>query len=89
MKTQKSTPKSVRRGGVSPQTAARLAVLAAQAEEDDLNCQGVHELLDQFAECAALGDDPAALLPLVQRHLGACPGCREEYEALLRILGPA
>lgn len=85
MKTQKSRPKSVRQG-VSPHTAARLAVLAAQAQEDDLSCGDVQALIDQFAECAARGDDPAGLMPLVQRHLGDCPGCREEYEALLRII---
>ena len=90
MKTRKSTAKSVRRaaqqGVVSPQVAVRLAVLAAQAQEDDLSCEDCQALIDQFAECAARGDDPAALLPLVQRHLGACPGCREECEALLRII---
>lgn len=71
---------------LSPQTAARLAVLSATTKEEDLNCDGVHALLDQFAECAARGEDPAALMPLVQSHLGRCPGCAEEYEALLRMI---
>jgi len=71
---------------LSPQAAACLAELAAAAQEDDLSCDGVHELIDQFAECAARGDDAAALMPLVQHHLVRCPGCQEEYEALLRII---
>jgi hypothetical protein len=71
---------------VSPQAAARLASLAAAAQDDDLNCDGVHELIDQFCECAARGENAAALMPLVQRHLERCPGCQEEYEALLRII---
>jgi hypothetical protein len=25
-------------------------------------------------------------MPLVQHHLERCPGCQEEYEALLRII---
>ena len=71
---------------LSPQIAARLAVLCAEAEEDDLNCDGVHALIDQFAECVTRGEDAAALMPLVQSHLGRCPGCKEEFEALLRMM---
>lgn len=74
---------------LGPQAAARLAALAtlaATAREDDLSCDGVQQLIDQFAECAARGEDAAALMPLVQRHLERCPGCQEEYEALLRII---
>jgi hypothetical protein len=87
--TESHTARRVRRRRkveLSPEAAACLAELAASAQEDDLNCDGVHALIDQFAECAARGEDPAALMPLVQRHLGACPGCHEEYEALLRII---
>ncbi len=71
---------------LSLEDAACLAALAAKAQVDDLNCNGVHELIDQFAECAGRGEDPAALMPLVQRHLDDCPGCREEYQALLRMI---
>jgi hypothetical protein len=71
---------------LSPQTAARLAALCAAAEEDDLNCDGVHALIDQFAECVTRGEDAAALMPLVQSHLVRCPGCKEEFEALLRMM---
>ena len=71
---------------VSDDDAACLAALAAAAQEGDLNCEDVHSLIDQFAECAARGKDPAVLMPLVQRHLAACPGCREEYQALLRMI---
>jgi predicted anti-sigma-YlaC factor YlaD len=46
----------------------------------------VHRLLDQFAEAVLRGEDVARLMPLVQRHLDMCPDCREEFEALLRIL---
>jgi len=43
-------------------------------------------LLDQYAEMALRGEDPAELLPLVHYHLDMCPDCKEEYEALVRIL---
>jgi hypothetical protein len=28
----------------------------------------------------------SGLMPIVQHHLDTCPDCREEFEALLRIL---
>ena len=32
------------------------------------------------------GEDAASMLPLVNKHLEMCPDCREEFEALLRVL---
>jgi hypothetical protein len=52
----------------------------------ELGCEEVYALLDQFAEAAAAGRDPGELLPLVAQHLELCPDCREEYEALMRVL---
>ena len=53
-------------------------------------CDDVHRCLDQYAELmvrgARGGAEAARLLPMVQQHLDMCPDCREEYEALLRIL---
>jgi hypothetical protein len=42
--------------------------------------------MDQFAEMVMRGEDVAHLMPLVQHHLDMCADCREEFEALLRIL---
>ena len=55
-------------------------------EEIELSCDEVFELLDQYAELAKQGQDVTHLMPLVERHLHMCPDCREEYEALERIL---
>ena len=52
----------------------------------EYSCEEVHRLLDQFSEAVAREEDAAALMPLIQRHLDMCPYCRDEYEALLRIL---
>ena len=49
-------------------------------------CEEVHRLLDQFAEAVMRGEDASRLMPLVQQHLEMCPDCREEFEALIRIL---
>ncbi len=54
--------------------------------EDEIGCDEAYELLDRYAEMVKRGEDPATLLPLVHRHLEACRDCREELEALLRIL---
>jgi hypothetical protein len=54
--------------------------------EDEVSCDEVDALIDQFAEMVARGEDPAALMPLVQHHLEMCSDCREELEALLRVL---
>ena len=70
--------------------AARSAMLAhmiAETTQEEIGCDEAYELLDQYAEIVARGDDPAVLLPLVHHHLSLCRDCREELEALLRILG--
>jgi hypothetical protein len=55
-------------------------------EEQEISCDDVHELLDQFAEMEMRGEDVVHLMPLVQKHLELCPDCREEHEALLQAL---
>ncbi|MBI3244680.1 MAG: zf-HC2 domain-containing protein [Chloroflexi bacterium] len=83
--------------GMRPGNRARLAPLpptimrkvARQVEmtdEVEYTCDDVLRLLDQFAEAVLRGEDAAKLMPLVQKHLDMCPDCREEFEALLRIL---
>ena len=66
---------------------AKLLQMVESTEEVELSCDEVFALLDQYAELQARGADAASLLPLVTKHLERCGDCREEYEALLRILG--
>lgn len=76
----------------SPLAEARVALaMMAMTHEQELSCDEVHNLIDQFAEMQMRGENPAHLFPLVQRHLDMCPECREEFEALLAALevGPA
>jgi len=51
-----------------------------------LSCDEVFELIDQYAEHASRGEKIHQLMPLVHAHLGDCPECREQYDALLRVL---
>jgi hypothetical protein len=68
--------------------AATLSTLSVLIDAPDamLNCAQVFDLIDQYAERAAHGEDVTQLMPLVAAHLEACPDCREHYEALERIL---
>ncbi len=63
-----------------------LIIKLAVTEEQELSCDDVHEILDQFTELKMRGEDVVYLMPLVQKHLDLCPDCREEHEALLRAL---
>jgi hypothetical protein len=80
---------SDRRGRMAPLPPRVLRKVAQQIEmthEVEYSCDDVLHLLDQFAEAVLRGENVAELMPLVQRHLDMCPDCREEFEALMRIL---
>jgi hypothetical protein len=57
-----------------------------QTQEVELTCGEVFDLLDQYAEMAANGEDVTKLMPLVRQHLEMCADCQEEFEALLKVL---
>jgi predicted anti-sigma-YlaC factor YlaD len=64
----------------------RMLGMLARTKPVEYSCDDVQRLLDQFAEAVQSGRNAASLWPLVQQHLDNCPDCREEYEALVRIL---
>ena len=57
-----------------------------QTQDVEYSCDDVHRLLDQFAEAFLRGENVRQLMPLLQQHIEMCPDCREEYEALVRVL---
>ena len=61
----------------------------AMTEEQEISCDDVYAVLDQFTEAVVRGENVLVFMPLVRQHLEMCPDCREEYETLLRILQPA
>ena len=71
---------------LSPSQAEKMLKMIQKTQETELSCDDVHKLLDQYTEMALRGEDAGAFLPLVQQHLELCLDCREEYEALARIL---
>lgn len=64
----------------------RMMEMLASTREEELSCDEVFEMLDQFVELAVKGEDVRRLMPLVQHHLDMCDDCREEYQYLERIL---
>ncbi len=52
----------------------------------ELTCDECMEELDRFAEMKLAGRSAEEALPLVAQHLTVCQDCREEFEALLRVL---
>lgn len=62
----------------------KLLDMVKNTDEIEIGCDEVFELLDQYVESEARGEDVAQLLPLVKRHLEKCQDCYEEYEALVR-----
>jgi hypothetical protein len=60
--------------------------MLAVTEEGEIAPDQVYPALGAFAVLAQYSGDVAHLVPLVAQHLGLCPDCREEYEALLAIL---
>lgn len=71
---------------ISPEHAKKMLMMIEKTREKELSCDEVLSLLDQYTEMTIRGENAADLLPLVHYHLEMCPDCKEEYEALVRIL---
>jgi hypothetical protein len=67
-------------------TLKRLLRSALSAQPDEIGCDECFEQLDRFVEMTLAGKNAAEAMPLVQDHLDRCRDCREEFEALLRVL---
>ena len=55
-------------------------------QDEELSCDEVFALVDEYAEASQRGEDVASLKPLIRHHLDMCRECDEEYQALLRVL---
>ncbi len=64
----------------------KVLTMLSETREEELTCDEVFALLDQFAELAAQGEDVGKLMPLVQHHLDMCADCMEEYKVLRNIV---
>jgi hypothetical protein len=69
-----------------PENYKKVLQMIELTQEIELPCDDVYMILDQYTEVVARGEDAKQLMPLVEHHIEICPDCREEFEALLRIL---
>ena len=90
MKTPEFLRKFVRRLRGDPElpdaAIHRLVSRLVDTREDELSCDEVFSLVDDYAEAYQRGEDVVYLKPLIRHHLDMCRECEEEYEALLRVL---
>ncbi len=61
----------------------RLMQMIDNTCEKEYSCEETFALLDEYIELSLTNKEAAALMPLVKQHIGMCPDCREEFEALL------
>jgi hypothetical protein len=57
-----------------------------RTHKEELDCDEVYEVIDQFVDAKVRGEDVSEVMPLVLQHLQLCRDCFEEYEALLRVI---
>lgn len=69
-----------------PEKLMNLLQMIENTQEIELACDDVYLLLDQYTEAVARGEDAKQLMPLAEHHIKICQDCREEFEALLRII---
>jgi hypothetical protein len=57
-----------------------------KTHEEELSCDEVFAIVDEYAEASQRGEDLTVLKPLIIHHLDMCRECEEEYQALLSVL---
>lgn len=55
-------------------------------EHEELTCNDIYSILDEFVENEVKGGDRHKLSPLIREHLDLCSECCDEYEALLTVI---
>jgi len=78
--------KGQQNGMNSPEAMAKILRKLEMTRDKEIPCDEVLAVLDQFAEIELRGEQAERIMPLVKHHMEMCPDCREEYEALMRIL---
>lgn len=69
-----------------PAEFQKLIQMVEKTQEIEFSCDDVYQILDEYTEMVYRGESTEKLMPLVEHHIEICPDCREEFEALLRIL---
>jgi len=83
---RKLTRKLRREPEFPDQMVHRLISRLENTRADELSCDEVFALVDEYAEASQRGEDVGNLKPLLRHHLDMCRECDEEYQALLQVL---
>jgi anti-sigma factor RsiW len=57
--------------------------------DPEVGCDECFELLDEYVDAQAHGEDADARIPGMRAHLEGCPACREEAESLRALIDAA
>jgi len=57
-----------------------------RTKEEEISCDDVFAMLDQYAESHMRGEDAARSMPLLKQHLDICQECCQEFDALVEVL---
>ncbi len=60
--------------------------LLGLTRDREFNCRECLEHVGEFAECRLARRPVDEVMAGVEHHLALCPECREEFEALMKIL---
>lgn len=71
---------------LEPAALKQMVRVVLSTRPDEIGCEECFDELDRFVEMTLAGKDAAEAMPLVQDHLERCRDCREEFEALLKVL---
>ncbi len=63
-----------------------LVQMIGLTRDREFNCSECLEHVSEYAEHQMTGQELDAAIACIEQHLKLCPECREEYEALLKIL---
>ena len=64
----------------------KLMQMLGATQPVEMSCDEVLALMGACAEAVLRGEDHTLIVPLFEKHIEMCVDCREEFEALLRIL---
>ena len=71
---------------MTPEQLEKLLKDVVRTSELELNCSSTFELIDEYIDRVAQGEDATTAMPLVSQHLDLCPECEEEYNLLLGVV---
>lgn len=61
-------------------------MMVERTKEHELDCDEIHDLIDEIADMQAQGVNWAAQMPDIHHHIAMCGCCKGEFDVLMKIL---